>query len=160
MRIGDCSSGVCSSDLLLYPRNGPFMLSAFGPKAVKLAGEIADGVILFSGAKQLDKLAQQIALFRDAARSVGRDPSQMHIRVTSFCSVQETRAQAIDDIKAFLASSPAAFPRTREALEALPVVYRERILEYRSRYDPTEHVVPGGRNAAAIDELEIGRAHV
>src|SRR3546814_6775329 len=79
----------------------------------------------------------------------------MHIWVTSFCSVQETRAQAIDDIKAFLASSPAAFPRTREALEALPVVYRERILEYRSRYDPTEHVVPGGRNAAAIDELGL-----
>src|SRR3546814_1028037 len=97
MRISDWSSDVCSSDLvkpLRYPRNVPIMLSAFGPKAVKLAGEIADGVILFSGAKQLDKLAQQIALFRDAARSVGRDPSQMHIWVTSFCSVQETRAQA------------------------------------------------------------------
>src|SRR3546814_12964484 len=50
---------------------------------------------------------------------------------------------------------PAAFPRNREALEGLLVVYRERILEYRSRYDPTEHVVPGGRNAAAIDELGL-----
>src|SRR3546814_6976159 len=78
---------------LRYPRNVPIMLSAFGPKAVKLAGEIADGVILFSGAKQLDKLAQQIALFRDAARSeehTSELQSLMRISYAVFCLKKKT----------------------------------------------------------------------
>lgn len=140
---------------LRFARDIPILLSAFGPKTIRLAGQIADGVILFAGSKQLDRLEQQIAMFRRSAEEAGRDPTALPVWVTSFCSVQDSREQAIDDLLAFLASSPIAFPRTQEALEAIPLEFRERVLEYRSRYDPTEHVVPLGRNAAAVRELGL-----
>src|SRR3546814_5574024 len=59
---------------LRFPRPMPIYYSAFGPKALALAGEQADGVILFAGVKQLDRLEQRIAVVRDDAKAVGRDP--------------------------------------------------------------------------------------
>src|SRR3546814_8992402 len=58
---------------LRFPRPMPIYYSAFGPKALALAGEQADGVILFAGVKQLDRLEQRIAVVRDAAKAVGRE---------------------------------------------------------------------------------------
>jgi alkanesulfonate monooxygenase SsuD/methylene tetrahydromethanopterin reductase-like flavin-dependent oxidoreductase (luciferase family) len=140
---------------LRFPRDVPLIFSAFGPKAIALAAEVADGVALFAGSRHLDKLEQQIAHFRDTARAAGRDPSKLEIWVTSFTSVQETRAKAIHDAMAFVSASPAAFPRTREALAATPGQFRDKILKYQACYDPTEHVVPNGRNVATLHELGL-----
>src|SRR3546814_7273026 len=79
----------------------PLYYSAFGPKALALAGEQADGVILFTGDRHIDTLEQRIAAVHAAAREAGRDPAKIDIWAVSFASIRETRAQAIDDLKAF-----------------------------------------------------------
>lgn len=140
---------------LRFPRPIPLYYSAFGPKALALAGEAADGVILFAGEQHLDELAQRIDVVKSAATAAGRDPGAVDIWVVSYTSVRPTRQAALDDLKAFIAVNAMAM-RTPEALAQVPTQFRAKVLEFQSRYDPTEHVVVGGRNVALMEELGLG----
>src|SRR3546814_5338592 len=72
----------------------------------------------------------------------------------SFASIRETRAQAIDDLKAFIVVNGMAL-RTPEVLATVPTPFRGKIEELHKRYDPTKHVVVGGKNVALMDELGL-----
>lgn len=139
---------------LRFPRPIPIYYSAFGPKAIALAGERADGVILFAGERHLDDLAARIAAVRRAAGAAGRDPAALDIWVVSYASVRPTRAQAIDDLGAFIAVNAMAM-RTPEAMAKVPTQFQAGIAEMQARYDPTEHVVVGGRNVSLMRELGL-----
>lgn len=136
---------------LQYPEKTPVYYSAFGPKALKLAGEKADGVIMFTS-MDLDFTARKIQAVKDAAKAAGRDPDAIDIWVTSFCSIRPTREQAIDDLKAFIVVNGMAI-RTPELLARVPENLKPALAELQRRYDPTEHVVAGGKNARLLDEL-------
>src|SRR3546814_14444533 len=45
--------------------------------------------------------------------------------------------------------------RTPEVLATVPTQFRGKIEELHKRYDPTEHVVVGGKNVALMDELGL-----
>jgi len=137
-----------------FARSIPIYYSAFGPKALALAGEQADGVILFAGERHLDALKDRIDSVRAAAATAGREPSSIDIWVVSFASIRPSRAEAIDDLKAFIVVNGMAF-RTPEALARIPTQFRGKIEELHARYDPTEHVVVGGRNVALMEELGL-----
>jgi len=139
---------------LRFPRHVPIYYSAFGPKAMTLAGEQADGVILFAGAKHLDHLAARIKFVRAAAEKSGRDPDDVDIWVMSYISVRPTHEQAIADLLAFIAVNAMAF-RTPETLALVPEKFRATVLEFQSRYDPSEHVVVGGPNVALMQALGL-----
>ena len=139
---------------LRFPRRVPIYYSAFGPKALALAGELADGVIIFAGDQHLNDAEAKIAAVRDAAVRAGRDADTIDIWATSYISVRPMRAQAIDDLKAFIAVNAMAL-RTPEALALVPENIRPMIVEYQTRYDPTEHVVVGGRNVALLEEFGL-----
>ena len=139
---------------LRFARPIPIYYSAFGPKALALAGEQADGAILFAGDQHLDVLEDKIAVMRDAATRAGRDADKIDIWATSFLSVRPDRKQAIDDLKAFIAVNAMAL-RTPEALAALPPNVRPLIEAFQTRYDPTEHVVVGGKNVQLMDEMGL-----
>jgi hypothetical protein len=68
--------------------------------------------------------------------------------------VRDSKAAALADLKAFMAVNAMVF-RTPETLAMVPEAYRDRIVEFQNRYDPTEHVVVGGRNVALMEELEL-----
>jgi len=139
---------------LRFPRRVPIYYSAFGPKALALAGEQADGVILFVGARHLDELRQRIAAVREAAQAAGRNPDAVDIWVISYVSIGEVRQQVIDDIKAFIVVNAMAL-RTPEAMARVPDPLKPRIREFQSRYDPSEHVVVGGANVRLAEELGL-----
>ncbi len=139
---------------LRFPRAVPIYYSAFGPKALALAGELADGVILFAGGQHLDQLAVKIEAVREAAESAGRDPGSVDIWVMSYISVRPTREEAINDLLAFIAVNAMAL-RTPQALASVPAAYRERLAHFQSQYDASEHVVVGGRNVALMKELGL-----
>jgi len=139
---------------LRFSRKVPIYYSAFGPKALALAGELADGVILFAGDQHLDAVEMRIAAVREAATKAGRNADDVDIWVTSFISVQPSRQQAIDDLKAFIAVNAMAL-RTPEALAMLPANVRPLIEAFQSRYDPSEHVVVGGKNVQLMDEMGL-----
>lgn len=139
---------------LRFARKIPIYYSAFGPKALALAGEEADGVILFGGERHLDGLEQRIAAVHAAAQGAGRDPAAIDIWVVSYVSIRPTRAAAIEDLKAFIVVNGMAI-RTPEALAQVPTQFHDKIAELHARYDPTEHVVVGGGNVALMEELGL-----
>lgn len=139
---------------LRFARKVPIYYSAFGPKALALAGEQADGVILFAGDQNLESLRSRISAVRDAASRAGRDPGVIDIWITSYISVRPERQQAIDDLKAFIAVNAMAL-RTPQALAVLPAHVRPLVEAFQARYDPAEHVVVGGRNVQLMEELGL-----
>jgi alkanesulfonate monooxygenase SsuD/methylene tetrahydromethanopterin reductase-like flavin-dependent oxidoreductase (luciferase family) len=139
---------------LRFPRAVPIYYSAFGPKALALAGEQADGVILFAGAKHLDLLAGKIEAVRKAAKEAGRDPAEVDIWVMSFASVRDTYEEAIEDLLAFITVNAMAL-RTPEAKAMVPTQFRGKLEEFQRRYNPSEHVVVGGANVALMKELGL-----
>lgn len=138
---------------LRFPREMPIYLSAMGPKTMALAGEIADGVILFSN-MDLAALDVKIATVRAAAEAVGRDPLAIDIWVISYCSIRDSADEAIGDLKAFLVAAGMAL-RAPGAMEQVPNEYRHRLEEMFRRYDATEHVVVGGKNVKLMEELGL-----
>jgi alkanesulfonate monooxygenase SsuD/methylene tetrahydromethanopterin reductase-like flavin-dependent oxidoreductase (luciferase family) len=138
---------------LRHARHIPIYYSAFGPKALQLAGEQADGVILFTN-QDLGALRQKIEMVRTAAKAAGRNPADIDIWATAFTSVRPSRAEAIADLMAFIVVNGMAI-RTPQALAKVPEKYRPAIAELHRRYDPTEHVVVGGKNVRLLDELGL-----
>jgi alkanesulfonate monooxygenase SsuD/methylene tetrahydromethanopterin reductase-like flavin-dependent oxidoreductase (luciferase family) len=137
-----------------FARSIPIYYSAFGPKALALAGERADGVILFAGERHLDGLRARIAAVHEAAVAAGRDAKDIDIWVVSYASVRPTQAEAIEDLKAFIVVNGMAI-RTPETMARVPTQFRGKIEQLHARYDPTEHVVVGGRNVALMEELGL-----
>jgi len=136
---------------LHLPYKTPIYYSAFGPKALKLAGEKADGVIMFTN-MDLDLTAKKIAAVRQGAIDAGRNPDEVDIQVTAFCAIRPTRQQAIEDLKAFIVVNGMAI-RTPELLARVPEQLKPALAELQRRYDPSEHVVAGGKNARMLDDL-------
>jgi 5,10-methylenetetrahydromethanopterin reductase len=60
------------------PRHIPIYVSAIGPRSLRLAGQVADGVILTVGAHPAD-VAAALATVEDGARSVGRSLADLHV---------------------------------------------------------------------------------
>lgn len=87
----------------------PLHLAASGPKNLRLAGEIADGVILLSGVSP-KTLAQATARVREGAEGSGRT-AQLPLTVSAFCAVTddiEAEARQIKPICASIAQNGGA----------------------------------------------------
>ena len=132
----------------------PIYFSASGPRALALAGELADGVVLHVG-PDLDSVRTKIAAVRAGAVEAGRNPAEIDIWGYSYCAVRESRAEALDDVKAFLASAAAFGMRPAHAMAAVPEHLKEKVRELQRRYDVTQHTGPGGTNARLVDELGL-----
>lgn len=79
----------------------PIHFGAIGPKALRLAGEIADGVILtsFAPPPYVRWAAEQV---RAGAEAAGRDPGEVEIIAMIATRVTDDRAAAIEELKPWL----------------------------------------------------------
>jgi len=133
----------------------PILLSAYGPAAMRLAGEIGDGVILAVGAAP-ELVSSFVTNVREGAIAAGRSPDDVEIWVMSRVSVRENRDDAITDVKANLASAGAFGLRSPAQMATVPAENHDQIVELQQRYDPTKHVMWDGPNAKLVDELGVG----
>ncbi|MER7794813.1 LLM class flavin-dependent oxidoreductase [Streptomyces sp. NPDC097640] len=88
----------------------PLHLAASGPKNLRLAGEIADGVILLSGVSPRT-LQGATARVREGAEAAGRDARRIPLTVSAFCAVTddvEAEARQIKPICASIAQNGGA----------------------------------------------------
>jgi alkanesulfonate monooxygenase SsuD/methylene tetrahydromethanopterin reductase-like flavin-dependent oxidoreductase (luciferase family) len=139
---------------LRHARRIPIFYSAFGAKALALAGEQADGVILFTN-HDLDAFDRKLAAVHAAAVRAGRNPEDIEVWATAYCSVRETRAAALADLTAFSVVNGMAIARMPEVLAQIPKQYHAALAELARRYDPTEHCVVGGANSRLPAELGL-----
>jgi len=139
---------------LRLARPVPIYYSAKGPKAMALAGEVADGVVLQVGLS-LEETARKIRLVRDAAEAAGRDPMSIDIWAFSFAAVRDRRDAALNDVKAFLAATGAYTMNQKAFIETVPTQFRAKLQELQARYVVADHCLVGGRNEPLIDELGL-----
>ncbi|MEV0911825.1 LLM class flavin-dependent oxidoreductase [Streptomyces hokutonensis] len=88
----------------------PLHLAASGPRNLRLAGEIADGVILLSGVSPRT-LAAAMARVREGAEAAGRSAGKLPVTVSAFCEVTddiEADARLIKPICASIAQNGGA----------------------------------------------------
>jgi 5,10-methylenetetrahydromethanopterin reductase len=71
----------------------PMVLAATGPRALRLAGEVADGVLINVGALAQDLEAAR-RLVEEGARGAGRDPATVRIIVNLRTSIREDSERA------------------------------------------------------------------
>jgi 5,10-methylenetetrahydromethanopterin reductase len=88
----------------------PVHLAASGPKNLRLAGELADGVILLSGISPTT-LEAATARVREGAEAAGRDVGRTPLTVSAFCAVTddvEAEARSLKPICASIAQNGGA----------------------------------------------------
>ncbi len=81
----------------------PLHLAASGPKNLRLAGEVADGVILLSGVSPRT-LQGATARVREGAEAAGRNVDDLTLTVSAFCAVTDDIEDEARQIKPICAS--------------------------------------------------------
>jgi 5,10-methylenetetrahydromethanopterin reductase len=112
----------------------PIYLGVTGPKALALAGEIADGVLL-NGFVSLSYTRRAVEIVRTAARAAGRDPDTVEIAGSIHVAVDADGQAARDATRPLIATYLAGFPHiARESGIAAEVL--ERIVAAYGRGGP------------------------
>jgi 5,10-methylenetetrahydromethanopterin reductase len=82
----------------------PIFLAASGPKTLRLAGEIADGVVVRTGILP-EIIRDSIAAVSMGAEEAGRDPDAVEMWWWPDANIAPSRREAIEEIKMSLASA-------------------------------------------------------
>lgn len=98
------------------PRSVPVWIAALGPKAMRLAGEVADGVIL--NWCPPERVAEARRLIAEGAEAGGRDPASISVAVYVRACVGQEPEHALPALKeaAGLYASYRAYARQFEAV--------------------------------------------
>ena len=116
----------------------PIYFAASGPKALHLAGRIADGVLFQVGCEPA--LVQcAIERVRAGAREAGRNPSDVKLCVRLGCSVSRDRRAAIEEARPYAAAAAeTVFQSNPEGM--LPADLVSDLKQLQHRYNFYQHV--------------------
>ena len=144
------------SDVLVegIEREFPIFVSAEGPRALRLAGALADGVILHAGTSQqaVEWCQRHIA---EGADQADRDPGQIELWMMLKAAVADRREDALDEVRMGLAGSAEHALRSGAAEKGVPPELREPVAELVARYDASQHAKAGSANGELVDELGL-----
>lgn len=137
-------------------RRVPIYLAAEGPRMLRLAGRIADGVFVAGGLSP-EVIAHTRALIAEGARSAGRDPDDIEVWWMVKFLLAESEQAGIDTLKFTLSSSANHAFRFSFDDKLVPERYQEPIRKLQERYVFSEHaqVHSSGANAALVEELGL-----
>ncbi|WP_430790369.1 LLM class flavin-dependent oxidoreductase [Actinoplanes sp. G11-F43] len=138
---------------LTRTRSMPVFVAADYPSTLRLAGELADGVVTTVGTSA-ERVARKVEVIRRAAEEAGRDPASVQVWGFSFVSVAGTREEATGEIGAALASDVALRLKSRHMRSQVPADLLPAVAEMERRYDVWDHTV-GGKNAQLLEELGL-----
>jgi 5,10-methylenetetrahydromethanopterin reductase len=138
-----------------WARGGvPVYVTAEGPRTLRMAGRVADGVVMHTASRP-EIVVESVAAVHEGAREAGRDPAEVDVWVFIKLGIADTREEAVDGIKMSLAASVNhAF---RHGLEGkhVPPEYIPAIRELIARYQTQAHVKADGANHSLTDELGL-----
>jgi 5,10-methylenetetrahydromethanopterin reductase len=116
----------------------PLWMAAGGPRTMRLAGAVADGVLLGSGLTE-DVVRDGIAQVHAGALEAGRDPSEVEIWMFTKIYLCESEEQAWHDLAWTLAASAHhAFRFTLEG-KFVPPQWRDALVRLQAEYAVREH---------------------
>lgn len=133
----------------------PIYMTAEGPKALYLAGQIADGVIVGSGLLP-EVVAGSLAHIEDGARAAGRTLADIDIWFFAKANVADTDAQAVSEIAMALAASANHAFRFHRQGKWIPEHLLRPVEQLVDRYETRDHEQVGDTgNSRLTDELGL-----
>lgn len=134
----------------------PVWVAGYGPKALRTAGRIADGVILQFA--DPDLIAWCLGFVREGAREAGRDPSKIEVMSAAPVWASEDLKVARDRVRWFpaLVSNHVLDLISKYKPEELP----ESLVSYvrdRGKYDYLHHCEVGSDNASFVTDEIVDR---
>jgi 5,10-methylenetetrahydromethanopterin reductase len=132
----------------------PIYLAASGPKTLRLAGAIADGVVIRTGLLP-EIVRDSIAQVRAGACEAGRDPASVDLWWWPDVNVAGSRRDAVEEIKMSLAAAGNHLSRFTTEGKHIPPELLPRVRALGARYTFGDHVMPGSANARLIEELGL-----
>ena len=132
----------------------PLYVAASGPKTLRLAGRIADGVVIYTGLLP-EIVADSIEIVRAGAREAGRDPDAIDLWWFPVASLAEDRRTAIEEIKMSLAPAGSHLARFGSEGKHVPPELLSKLEQLAARYRIDQHDQPDSANRALLDELGL-----
>ena len=119
-------------------RRIPIGMAVSGPRAMRLAGKLADIVWVCFGINENEiSLAKQY--LEEGAREAGRSLEDIDLWWMVQLNIGDSRSQAVEAIKANLATSGHIIFRYGLEGKAVPAEYHAQAQELAKRYQPTRH---------------------
>ncbi|MBI4307656.1 MAG: LLM class flavin-dependent oxidoreductase [Chloroflexi bacterium] len=142
--------------LAWFRRRIPIYIAAQGPRALRLAGQIGDGVIVQTGLTP-EAVRESLAHIRVGAQDAGRDMGDIDIWWWALANVRPTRQQARREIRPFLAAIGNLLARPSARGKHLPEHLQEPLRRLAQEYAFDEHVLPGeeSRNSLLVQRLGL-----
>src|SRR5262245_30444839 len=132
----------------------PLYLAASGPKTLRLAGQIADGVVIRTGITP-DVVRDSIAQVETGARETGRDPKAIDMWWWPDVNVAASYREAVEEIKMSLASAGNHLSRFTTEGKHIPPDLLQKVKILGQRYAFSTHTLPGSPNNRLIEELGL-----
>ncbi|MEE2804657.1 MAG: LLM class flavin-dependent oxidoreductase [Pseudomonadota bacterium] len=132
----------------------PIYLAASGPKMLRLAGALADGVIINTGLTP-DIIRDSIDQVRQGAEGAGRDLSDIDMWWLPLTNIRDSQSQAFDEIAMTLASAGSHLSRFTTEGKHIPPQLHDAIVQLGDRYRADQHDKPDSENRELIKELGL-----
>jgi 5,10-methylenetetrahydromethanopterin reductase len=132
----------------------PLYIAASGPRTLRLAGEIADGVVINTGLLP-EVIRDSIDRVREGAEAAGRDPAEIDLWWLPLTNLADDRRAAIGEIAMSLASAGSHLSRFTTAGKHIPPELLERVRALGAGYHFDQHSKPDSANRGLIEELGL-----
>lgn len=134
----------------------PVWVAGYGPKALRTAGRIGDGVILQFA--DPDLIEWCLGFVREGAKEAGRDPKQIQVMAAAPVWVSEDLALARERVRWFpaLVSNHVMDLISRYKPEELPATLVSYVRN-RGKYDYLHHAEVGSDNASFVTDEIVDR---
>lgn len=142
--------------LMWAHRRVPIYIAGHGPRALRLAGRLGDGVIIGMGLTPEAIAAAQGAI-RQGAEESGRRLEDLDLWWWCVANVGRSRAEAVHEMRISLATAGVLLARVTFEGKQVPPQYQEPLRTLDREYVVQEHVLPGleRKNARLISELGL-----
>jgi 5,10-methylenetetrahydromethanopterin reductase len=134
------------------PRDVPIVMAAHAPRSLRLAGRIADGVVIGLGISP-EVVSGSLEILEAGAREVGRSLDDIEIWFTCFWWVDEEPGRAVADGAWSATAFALHFVDSGVENKFIPDELKAPLLEIGKAYDLRSHGHPDAEQRAAYVEL-------
>lgn len=155
-RHGETSYRGRTIRLVWAKRPVPVYIAAEGPRTLRLAGQIADGVIVGMGLTP-EAIKAALEYLRLGAEEAGKRLEDLDVWWQAKWNIADSRTKAVEEIRMALAGSANhAFRFTLDG-KYVPEEFHEPIRRLQEQYAFAEHEAYGAekKNAQLVDELGL-----
>jgi 5,10-methylenetetrahydromethanopterin reductase len=134
----------------------PIHVSAHGPKTLRLAGAIADAVVVGTGFTP-EVVPDTLAQIRQGAEEAGRDFASLDIWWWGHINIARNREEALRDLLPGLCAAGNHLTRFTSEGKHLPPDLLDAFRQLRAAYQVEDHFVPGAGtvNARLVEQLGL-----